>query len=53
MTNSRKGDVAKKTGTKRVHSKDADMGVALRSVYQQMVDESVPPEMMDLLGKLG
>lgn len=30
-----------------------DMGGALRSVYQQTVDEQVPDEMMDLLGKLG
>jgi hypothetical protein len=28
------------------------MGSALRSVYQQTVEEKVPDEMMDLLGKL-
>ena len=33
-------------------SKDKDMGAALRSVYQQTVDEAVPEEMLDLLGKL-
>ncbi|HEY6916155.1 MAG TPA: NepR family anti-sigma factor [Allosphingosinicella sp.] len=36
----------KKTGTPEV-------GNALRSVYQQTVDEDIPPEMLDLLGKLG
>lgn len=30
-----------------------DMGQALRSVYQRTVEESVPDEMLDLLGKLG
>ena len=30
-----------------------DMGSALRSVYQRTVEEKIPPEMLDLLGKLG
>ncbi|MES2753594.1 MAG: NepR family anti-sigma factor [Pseudomonadota bacterium] len=29
------------------------MGAALRSVYQKTVEEQVPSEMLDLLGKLG
>ena len=33
-------------------SKDRDMGAALRTVYQRTVEESIPPEMLDLLGKL-
>ncbi|CAN5630572.1 hypothetical protein BH10PSE14_BH10PSE14_22550 [soil metagenome] len=28
------------------------MGSALRSVYQQTVDEKIPDEFLDLLGKL-
>ena len=28
------------------------MGAALRTVYQKTVDESVPPEMLDLLSRL-
>lgn len=36
----------------RVQSKDRDMGAALRSVYQQTVEENIPSEMLDLLGKL-
>ena len=30
-----------------------EFGNALRSVYQRTVEESIPPEMLDLLGKLG
>jgi hypothetical protein len=31
---------------------DPATGTALRSVYQATVDESIPDEMLDLLGKL-
>lgn len=31
---------------------DAAMGAALRSVYQETVEERIPPEFLDLLGKL-
>jgi hypothetical protein len=34
-------------------NKERDMGAALRSVYQKTVDEAIPDEMLDLLGKLG
>jgi hypothetical protein len=30
-----------------------DVGHALRAAYQQAVSEDIPPEMLDLLGKLG
>lgn len=30
-----------------------EVGQALRSVYQRTIDETIPPEMLDLLGKLG
>jgi hypothetical protein len=30
-----------------------EVGSALRSAYQRMVEEDIPPEMLDLLGKLG
>ncbi len=36
----------------KVQSKDRDMGAALRTVYQKTVDEAIPPELLDLLGKL-
>ncbi|MDP1025655.1 NepR family anti-sigma factor [Sphingomonas sp. KR1UV-12] len=31
---------------------DRDMGSALRTVYQKTVDEEIPDEFLDLLGKL-
>ena len=31
----------------------SEVGTALRTVYQKTVDEDIPPEMLDLLGKLG
>ena len=31
----------------------ADVGGALRSAYRRIIDEDIPPEMLDLLGKLG
>jgi hypothetical protein len=31
---------------------DREMGSALRSVYQRTVDEKVPDDLLDLLGKL-
>lgn len=37
----------------RVQGKDRDMGSALRSVYQRTVEEPVPDDLLDLLGKLG
>ncbi len=30
-----------------------EVGSALRSAYQRTIDEDIPPEMLDLLGKLG
>jgi len=31
----------------------SDVGDALRSAYQRTLSEDIPPEMLDLLGKLG
>lgn len=52
-------DSSKKPGTARsadtgakAQGKDRDMGAALRTVYQRTVEEAIPPEMLDLLGKL-
>jgi hypothetical protein len=30
----------------------SEVGDALRTVYQHTIDEAIPPEMLDLLGKL-
>ncbi len=32
--------------------KDQQMGSALRSVYQKTVDETIPDDLLELLGKL-
>ena len=31
----------------------AEFGQALKTVYQRTIEEDIPPEMLDLLGKLG
>ncbi len=31
----------------------AEVGTALRSIYQRTVNEDIPPDLLDLLGKLG
>jgi hypothetical protein len=33
-------------------NENANLGTALRTIYQQTVDESVPPDMLDLLNRL-
>ncbi len=40
------------TPTKGPPDKDQQMGSALRSVYQKTVDEAIPEDLLDLLGKL-
>lgn len=42
---------AKVSGRKMI-TQDSNVGNALRSAYQQTVNEDVPPEFLDLLGKL-
>jgi hypothetical protein len=42
---------AERRGGKRAPS--GEIGTALRSVYDGALNEDIPPEMLDLLGKLG
>ena len=42
----------KKAKTAR-STRDSDIGDALRTIYQKTVHEDVPPEMLDLIDKLG
>jgi hypothetical protein len=42
-----------KSKDKSPAGKNPAVGEALRSIYQRTIDESVPQEMIDLLGKLG
>lgn len=32
---------------------NAEIGLALRKAYREAIEEDIPPEMLDLLGKLG
>jgi hypothetical protein len=38
---------------RKKHADVPEVGNALRTAYQQTVNEDIPPEMLDLLGKLG
>ena len=38
---------------KRKSGGGGEVGDALRTVYQRTINEDIPPEMLDLLGKLG
>jgi hypothetical protein len=38
---------------RRKRGTSPEVGHALRAAYQQAVGEAIPPEMLDLLGKLG
>ncbi|WP_245842022.1 MULTISPECIES: NepR family anti-sigma factor [Sphingomonas] len=51
MTSDNKAQEKPKKGT-AAQSKNRDMGSALRSVYQKTVEESVPEDLLSLLGKL-
>ena len=42
-----------KRSSKRKTPGSAEVGNALRSVYQRTVNEDIPPDLLDLLGKLG
>jgi hypothetical protein len=44
------GEVPK---AKKKRGSSPEVGHALRAAYQQAVSEDIPPEMLDLLGKLG
>lgn len=44
------GEASKERQRRRRQS--PEVGTALRSVYQRTIDEAIPIEMLDLLGKL-
>jgi hypothetical protein len=39
--------------TRKRRAPVSEIGDALKTVYQRTIDENIPPEMLDLLGKLG
>ena len=44
------GETAPRKSKKR---SNPEVGLALRSAYREAIEEDIPPEMLDLLGKLG
>ncbi len=38
---------------KKKRADSPEVGNALRSIYQRTIDEDIPPDLLDLLGKLG
>jgi hypothetical protein len=46
-------DTAPGPKAKKKRGSSPEVGHALRAAYQQAVSEDIPPEMLDLLGKLG
>jgi hypothetical protein len=40
-------------GSRKKRGPNAEIGQALRKAYSDAVDETIPPEMLDLLGRLG
>ncbi len=43
----------RKQPTKKKAASNAEVGGALRSIYKRTVEERIPPDLLDLLGKLG
>ncbi|HEY0626638.1 MAG TPA: hypothetical protein VGD10_07875 [Allosphingosinicella sp.] len=48
-----KKESLEKSSFKKKRPVAPEVGNALRSAYEQTVNEDIPPEMLDLLGKLG
>jgi hypothetical protein len=46
-------DISENPRSQDKQSDSPELGLALRTVYQRTVEEDIPPEMLDLLGKLG
>lgn len=52
LVSNAKRKVERKAAKPQVGTQDSSVGQALRSVYDEAVGESIPKEMLDLLGKL-
>ena len=54
VLNSENGnDVERRPKPRKKRGEAPEIGKALKTVYQRTVEEDIPPEMLDLLGKLG
>lgn len=43
----------KEQNSKKKGPGGTEVGSALRSIYQRTINEDIPPDLLDLLGKLG
>ena len=46
-------DTAEAEKPKKKRGSSPEVGHALRAAYQRTIDEDIPPDLLDLLGKLG
>ena len=46
-------EMSERPHLKKKRPDNPEVGAALRTVYQRTIEEDIPPEMLDLLGKLG
>jgi hypothetical protein len=46
-------DSAATARPKKKRGQSPEVGHALRAAYQRTIDEDIPPDLLDLLGKLG
>ncbi len=44
---------SKEQSSKKKSPGTTEVGSALRSIYQRTINEDIPPDLLDLLGKLG
>jgi hypothetical protein len=47
------GHTSDDTKPRRKRANTPEVGHALRAAYQQTINEDIPPDLLDLLGKLG
>lgn len=47
------GGAHKSPASRKKRAPSNEVGNALKSAYERTLDEDIPPEMLDLLGKLG
>ena len=52
MVPNAKRNIERKAARPKGAAPDTSVGQALRSVYEKAVEEQIPQEMLDLLGKL-
>lgn len=52
VSNAKRKVERKASGSGQAGAPDSNVGQALRSVYERAIEEDIPQDMLDLLGKL-